>query len=153
MDEVPSFNLHQALCGLTIAFLQWMFFRERIISCNCPDSSFIQHLFLSCVRFFVTEWTVAYQTPLSMGILQARILEWIAMPFSRASSQPRDWTQVSCIEADSLPSEPPGKPMNTGVGSLSLLHGIFPTQESNQSLLNCRWILYRPSHQGIPSWY
>ena len=31
------------------------------------------------------------------GILQARILEWIAMPFSRASSRPRDRTQVSCI--------------------------------------------------------
>ena len=32
------------------------------------------------------------------GILQARILEWVAMPFSRGSSQPRDWTHVSCIE-------------------------------------------------------
>ena len=31
------------------------------------------------------------------GILQARILEWVAFPFSRESSQPRDWTQVSCI--------------------------------------------------------
>ena len=31
------------------------------------------------------------------GILQARILEWIAVPFSRGSSQLRDWTQVSCI--------------------------------------------------------
>ena len=31
------------------------------------------------------------------GILQARILEWIAIPFSRESSQPRDWTLVSCI--------------------------------------------------------
>ena len=31
------------------------------------------------------------------GILQARILEWVAFPFSRGSSQPRDWTQVSCI--------------------------------------------------------
>ena len=31
------------------------------------------------------------------GILQARILEWVAIPFSRRSSQPRDWTQVSCI--------------------------------------------------------
>ena len=30
------------------------------------------------------------------GILQARILEWVAIPFSRGSSQPRDWTQVSC---------------------------------------------------------
>ena len=33
----------------------------------------------------------------SMGILQARILEWVAMPSSRGSSQPRDQTQVSCI--------------------------------------------------------
>ena len=31
------------------------------------------------------------------GILQARILEWLAIPFSRGSSQPRDWTRVSCI--------------------------------------------------------
>ena len=31
------------------------------------------------------------------GIFQARILEWVAIPFSRGSSQPRDWTQVSCI--------------------------------------------------------
>ena len=45
---------------------------------------------------FATPWTVAWQTPLSMGILQARILEWVSMPFSRESSQPRDWTQVFC---------------------------------------------------------
>ena len=31
------------------------------------------------------------------GILQARILEWVAIPFSRGSSQPKDWTQVSCF--------------------------------------------------------
>ena len=37
------------------------------------------------------------QAPLSMGILQVRILEWLAMPFSRESSQPRDQTQVLCI--------------------------------------------------------
>jgi len=45
-----------------------------------------------------------------MGILQARILEWVAMPSSRGSSQPRDQTQVSILQVDSLPSEPPGKP-------------------------------------------
>ena len=43
----------------------------------------------------------------------------------------RDRTKVSCIGGDSLPSEPPGKPLNTGLGSLSLLQGIFPTQELN----------------------
>ena len=39
--------------------------------------------------------TTAHQAPLSTGILQARILEWVAMPLSRGSSQPRDRTQVS----------------------------------------------------------
>ena len=57
---------------------------------------------LSCCRvwLFVTRWTIAHQSPL-MGILQARILEWVAMPSSRGLSQLRDWTQVSCI-ADGL---------------------------------------------------
>ena len=45
------------------------------------------------------------------GILQARILEWVAIPFSREPFQPRDQTRVSCIVGDSLPSEPPGKPL------------------------------------------
>ena len=35
-------------------------------------------------------WQAIVQAPLSMGMLQARILEWVAMPFSRGSSQPRD---------------------------------------------------------------
>ena len=65
------------------------------------------------------------------GILWARILERVAIPISRGSSQPRDRTQVSTLQADSFPSEPPGKPMNAGVGSLSLLQGIFLTQKSN----------------------
>ena len=60
--------------------------------------------------------------------------------------EPRSLT----LQADSLPSEPSGKPMNTGVGSLSLLRGIFPTQESNQGLLHCRQILYQLSHKGSP---
>ena len=38
----------------------------------------------------VTPWTVAHQAPLLMGILQARILQWVAMPSSRGSSQPKD---------------------------------------------------------------
>ena len=54
------------------------------------------------------------------------------------------------MQADSLPAEPQGKPKNTGVGSLSLLQGIFPTQESNQGLLHCRQILYQLSYQGSP---
>ena len=52
---------------------------------------------VSRIWLFATPWTAAHQNPLSMGILQARILEWVAMPSSRGSSQPRDQTQVSCI--------------------------------------------------------
>ena len=55
------------------------------------------------------------------------------------------------LQADSLPAEPPGKPKNTGMGSLSLLQGIFLTQELNQGLLHCRWILYQLSYEGSPT--
>ena len=51
---------------------------------------------LSPVQLFVTPWTAASHAPMYMGILQARILEWVAMPSFRGSSQPRDQTQVSC---------------------------------------------------------
>ena len=44
------------------------------------------------------------------AILQVRILEWVAIPFSRGSSQPRDQTYVSTLQVNSLPSEPLGKP-------------------------------------------
>ena len=44
-----------------------------------------------------TLWTVAHQAPLSTGILQARILEWVAISFSRGSFQPRNQTWVSYI--------------------------------------------------------
>ena len=54
------------------------------------------------------------------------------------------------LQADSLPAKPPEKPKNTGVGNLSPLQGIFPTQESNQGFLHCRWILSQLSYQGSP---
>ena len=54
------------------------------------------------------------------------------------------------LQVNSSPSEPAGKPMNIGVGSLSLLQGIFPTQESNWGLLHYRWILYLLGYQGSP---
>ena len=44
------------------------------------------------------------------GILQARILEWVAIPFSRGSSWPRDWNWVPCIAVRFFTTEPPGKP-------------------------------------------
>ena len=59
------------------------------------------------------------------GILQARILEWVAFPFSRGSSQPRDQTQVSCIIGRFFTSWATREAKNIGVGSLSLLQQIY----------------------------
>ena len=55
------------------------------------------------------------------GILQAR----------RDLPNPGIKSRSPILQADSLPAEPQGKPKDVGVGSLSLLQGIFPTQESN----------------------
>ena len=49
------------------------------------------------------------------GIFQARVLEWIAIAFSRGSSLPRDRTLPPALQADALPSEPPGKPLRREV--------------------------------------
>ena len=68
-------------------------------------------------------------------ILQARILEWVAIPFSRGSSQPRDQTQVSHIAGNSLPAESQGKPKNTVVTSLSFSSGY--SRQRNQTRVSC----------------
>ena len=46
------------------------------------------------------------------GILQARIIKWVAISFSRGSSQPSDWIQVFSLQVGTLPTEPPGNPFN-----------------------------------------
>ena len=79
-----------------------------------------------------------------------RMLEWVTCPFSRGSSRHRDPTGVSCIAGGFLPAEPQGKPKNTVVGSLSLLQGIFLTQESNRGLLHCRQIFLLTELPGKP---
>ena len=76
------------------------------------------------------------------------ILEWIAYPSPEDLPNPGIKLRSPALQVDSLPAEPPGKPKNTGVGSLCLLQRIFPTQESSQGLLHCRRILYQLSHQG-----
>ena len=111
---------------------------------------------LRCIWLFATPWTITCRAPLSMGILQARILEWVAIlqrifqtqglnpglphcrqilfclshqgsprilewvayPFSRGSSQSRDQNGASCIAGSQmsnrfLPAELPGKPINS----------------------------------------
>ena len=92
--------------------------------------------------------TVACQAPLSMEILQATILERVAIPFSEDLPNPGIEPRSPELGVDSLLTEPWGKPKNTVVGSLSLFQGIFLTQELNQSLLHWRQILFQLSYQG-----
>ena len=110
-----------------------------------------------------------YKQPLSLSISESRsvvsdsVTPWTiqSMEFSRLGYRsgqplpsPGDLPNPGieptspALQADSLPAEPPGKPKITGVGSLCLLQGIFPTQESNWSLLHGRRSLYQLSHQG-----
>ena len=56
------------------------------------------------------------------GIRQARILEWIAIPFSRGSSQPRVWTRVACTAGRFFTTEPSGKPNCYNMLSESSFH-------------------------------
>ena len=73
--------------------------------CECVLSHF------SHVWIFVTLWTITCQAPLSLGFSRQEILEWVAMPSSRGSSQPRDRTSMLhlYLQAGALPLAPPGK--------------------------------------------
>ena len=78
--------------------------------------------------------------------------QWSGQPFPFPGDLPNPGMEPRspALWEDSLPGEPQGKPKNTGVGSLSLFQGIFPTQESNRGLLHCRRILSQLSYQGSP---
>ena len=97
---------------------------------------------LSRVWLFATPWTIQ-----SMEF--SRPESWSGQPFPSPGDLPNPEIEPRSPtwQVDSLPAVPPGKPKNTGVGSLSLLQGIFPTQESNRGLLHRRWILYQMSYQ------
>ena len=122
-------------------------------------------------------WTVACQAPLSMGF--SRQGHWnrlVTNSFSRGPPDPRiepttpalagrfftielhgkplgsesesRWVCPTLCDPTDSPWDSPGQ--NTGVGSLSLLQGIFPTQGSNPGLPHCRWILNQLSQKGSP---
>ena len=77
--------LNIGLCGLVHIYIQLMLYCAVLIWSVVSNPLWPHGLYVAC------------QAPLSMGIFQARILEWLAMPTSRASSQPRDQTQISRI--------------------------------------------------------
>ena len=83
----------------------------------------------------MTTFTVACKGPLSMGNLQARILKWVACPLRGDLPNPGIEPRCPPLQVDPLPSEPAGKPENTGVGSLSFFRGSFPPR--NQKGVFC----------------
>ena len=85
---------------------------------------------------------------LSMGF--SRPEYWSGWPFPSPRDLPNPGIKPGspALQADSLPAETHGKPKNAGVGFLSLLQGIFPTQGLNPGLPHCRRILYQVSYQG-----
>ena len=92
--------------------------------------------FLSRVWLFAIPWTVAYQASPSMGFSRKEYWSGLLFPLPGGLSDPGIEPRSLALYADALQSEPPGnsppgKSVITGMGSLSLLQGIFPTQESN----------------------
>ena len=89
----------------------------------------------------MTPWTVVHQIPLSMGFSRQEYWSGLPCPLPGDLPNPGTKPRSPTFQADSLSAEQQGKPKNTGMGSLSLLQWIFPTQESNEGLLHCRQIL------------
>ena len=94
------------------------------------------------IWLFLTPWTIQ-----SMEFSRPEYWSGQLFPSPGDFPNPGIETRPPALQADLLSTEPPGKPKNTGVGSLSLLQQIFPTQESNQVLLNCKWIVYQLSYR------
>ena len=133
--------------GCTRIFACWCLFRMFPVW----TSYWICLVTQSCLTLCDPVDCVAQQGPLlhwdswgkNIGASHYALLQGI-FP-TQGSNEPRFPT----LQADSLLSEPRGKPENSGVGCHALLQGIFPTKELNQGLLLCRQILYQLSYQGI----
>ena len=70
---------------------------------------------LSCVQLFVTPWTVAYQAPPSMGFSRQEYWSGVPSPSPGDLANPGIEPRSPALQADALPSEPPGKPLDREV--------------------------------------
>ena len=108
---------------------------------------FTSYIFFACF-LFTTSFSTQIPLPKGLYLEFDKLLpvktSWCCAVLSWTLCDPMDCSPPgSSVHGDS-----PGK--NTGVGNLSLLQVIFPTQELNQGLLHCRRILYQLSHPGSP---
>ena len=125
-----SLSITNSQSLLKLMPIEWVMPPSHLILCQTHfirqimvgSPKFSQHnseqIFASLTSVSVTQSCLTLCNPMDYsppgssvhGILQARILECTAMPFSRESSWPKDQAWISALQADSLPSEPPGKP-------------------------------------------
>ena len=91
---------------------------------------------LSPVRLFVTPWTVAYQAPPSMGFSRQEYWSGVPFPSPRDLSNPGIEPRSPALQADGLPSKPPGKPLeNYNNQDIGLVRGILYFEISNNGYL------------------
>ena len=89
---------------------------------------------LSHVRRFATPWTVAYQAPPSMGFSRQKY--WNRLPFTSPGDLPNPGIEPTSptLQADTLPSEPPGKPKLSGGCNISRYYSSFSDWRKNRSI-------------------
>jgi len=131
------------LCqSLALQLLQATEFNSGNICCVSVMTLVLRHSAwwvlsrFSPVQLFAIPWAVLVSVH---GILQARILEWVAIPFSRRASRPRDWTHISCsscIAGGFFTAEPPGKPLRCYVYRSVMLDSLWPHGFSPQAPLS-----------------
>ena len=135
-----------------INMLYWpyhLYFINSTLPCSMKTSQYVKECIAVKVKVAQSCLTLCNHLHHTVHvILQARILEWVAFPFSR--NLPNPGIELPHCRWILYQLSQQGKPKNTGMGSLSLLQWIFLTLESNQGLLNCRWILYQLSYEGSP---
>ena len=91
---------------IVMAVLGWKNWGPANSEIECKDCC----LLLSHVWLFCDLMDCSPPSPTVLGIFQARILEWVAISFTRGSSQLRDWTCISCLEGKFFTTEPLGSP-------------------------------------------
>ena len=139
LSGVPPLHFFSATCNSNCP-LRFYFFCGIFLNLTDSDSE-IRSVMSNSLRT---------QAPLPMEFSRPEYRSGQLFAFPGDVPNPGIEPRYPVLQADSLPSEPSRKPEKTGVGSLSLLQGILPTQELNWGLLHCRQILYQLSYQGSP---
>ena len=141
----PSQCLFTILCPCLFWFSVWEVLLGKwaspFRSCRMnPGTKVKKWKLLSCVWLFATSCTIALQAPQSMGFSRQEYWGGCPCPLPGDLPNPGVEPRSPTFQVDSLPSEPQRKPKNIGVGSLSLLQGIFLTQGSTLQELRGRGI-------------